>query len=61
MSYVIASPIPITLGEGRTVAPGEAVGQIDPDHKTNRRHIEAGRLLEVKAKKAAKTAKEDDR
>lgn len=54
MSFVNASPVPITLADGRMVGPDEPVGRIDPKDETNRRHIEAGRLIEVKAKNTSR-------
>ena len=50
MSFVNTSLNPITLGDGRTIGPDDPVGRIDPKNEINRRHIEAGRPIEVKAK-----------
>ncbi len=54
MSYVSTSVVPLTLGDGRMVGPDDSVGRIDPENETNRRLIESGRLLEVKAKNQPK-------
>lgn len=55
MSYINASAVPLTLGEGRTIGPDDPVGRIDPKNETNRRHLEAGRLIEVKAKRTTQS------
>lgn len=59
MSFVNTSLNPITLGDGRTIGPDDPVGRIDPKNEINRRHIEAGRLTEVKAKSQSKSAEKE--
>lgn len=54
MSYRTLSPVPITLGDGRSVGPDEPVGRIDPKDPRNARLIRAGRLIEVKPKSKPK-------
>ncbi len=58
MSFRTLSPVPITLGDGRSVGPDEPVGRIDPKNPTNARHIAAGRLIEVKPKPKPKKESE---
>jgi len=38
-----------TLGDGRTVGPGDTVGDVDPNDPINQRLIEAGLLVQAGA------------
>lgn len=57
MSFHSISPVPVTLGDGRTVEAGP-VDRIDPKNPRNARLIKAGRLIEVKPKPKPKKESE---
>lgn len=59
MSWMAFGAVPVHLGDGRTLAPGDSISRLDTKNETNRRHIAAGRLVEQKAKAKKSTPKEN--
>lgn len=61
MTHIATGTVPVHLGDGRTLAPGETVARLDTKDPRNRRLIDAGRLVEQKApaKPRKRTTKEN--